>query len=350
MRKRLIPLSKPLAPASYATSIRTLRLTSLVLAAPLLSFAQAFLSPEGEGSVSILYQYSIDRLHAYEAGVTKDTGHMYWNTVVLDADYSITDRLAVRASLPFIAGKYVGTHPHQVVRGDPSTTVALDDGAYHGTVTDFRLDVRYSLTKGALKVVPDFQATIPAHPYPVFLHALYGADAREYRMGVSVARRLNPILPKMFFQGRYAFGIGQEFVKVSPKVSYGEAQLGYLLARRLIVQGSAAGLYTHNGVDWPAATYPNNLTEDQWLNHVRVSKARQLDAGGSIAYEFNRSTQFVLSLGHTFLGENTHLRYIVATVGFVRAFSTSRSEERASQSAVLPDGTKATTCTCAKSK
>ena len=129
MRKRLIPLSKPLAPASYATSIRTLRLTSLVLAAPLLSFAQAFLSPEGEGSVSILYQYSIDRLHAYEAGVTKDTGHMYWNTVVLDADYSITDRLAVRASLPFIAGKYVGTHPHQVVRGDPSTTVALDDGA-----------------------------------------------------------------------------------------------------------------------------------------------------------------------------------------------------------------------------
>jgi hypothetical protein len=330
--------------------MRTLRFITVLLGAPFLSFSQAFLSPKAEGSVSILYQYSIDRLHAYAGGATKDTGHMYWNTVVLDTDYSITDRLAVRASLPFIDGKYVGTHPHQIIPGNPATTVALDNGAYHGTVTDFRLDVRYSLTKGALRVVPDFQATIPAHPYPVFLHALYGADAREYRMGVSVARRLSPILPKAFFQSRYAFGIGQEFANISPKVSYGEAQIGYLLSHRLIVQGSAVGLYTHNGIEWPIATYPYNLTEDQWLNHVRISRSRQLDAGGGIAYEFNRSTQVVLSLGHSFWGENTHLRYIVATVGFVKAFSTARSEERASQSAVLPDGTKATTCTCAKTK
>jgi hypothetical protein len=273
--------------------MRTLRLLSILSAVPLLSFPQAFLSPKGEGTVAVLYQYGIDRLHAYDDGATKDTGHMFWNTVVLDSDYSITDRLAVRVSLPFIAGKYVGTHPHTVIRGDPTTTVALDNGAYHGTVTDFRFDVRYSLTKGALKVVPDFQATIPAHPYPVFLHALYGADAREYRMGVSLARRLNPILPRAFVQGRYGFGIGQEFAKISPKVSYGEAQIGYLLARRLIVQGS---------------------------------------------------------LGHSFFGENTHLRYLVATVGFVKAFSTGRSAEKASQNAVLPDGTKATTCTCAKTK
>jgi hypothetical protein len=328
----------------------SLRLITLLLILPGFSFAQAFLSPKAEGSVSILYQYSIDRLHAYDGGATKDTGHMYWNTVVLDTDYSITDRLAVRASLPFIAGKYVGTHPHTVIRGDPSTTVALDNGAYHGTVSDFRIDVRYSLTRGALKIVPDFQATIPAHPYPTFLHALYGADAREYRTGVSVARRLNPVLPKAFFQGRYGFGVGQEFAKISPKVSYGETQIGYLLSRRLIVQASAAGLYTHNGIVWPVATYPYNLTEDQWLNHVRISRARQLDAGGSVAYEVNRSSQFVLALGHTFLGENTHLRYLTTTIGFVKAFSTSRSAERASQNVVLPDGTKATTCTCAKSK
>ena len=330
--------------------MRTLRLLSILLAVPLVSSSQAFLSPKGEGTVAVLYQYGIDRLHAYDDGATKDTGHMFWNTVVLDSDYSITDRLAVRVSLPFIAGKYVGTHPHTVIRGDPTTTVALDNGAYHGTVTDFRFDVRYSLTKGALKVVPDFQATIPAHPYPVFLHALYGADASEYRMGVSLARRLNPILPKAFVQGRYAFGIGQEFAKISPKVSYGEAQIGYLLARRLIVQGSAAGILTHNGIRWPIATYPYNVSEDEWLNHVRISRAKQLDAGGGISYEFNRSTQVVLSLGPSFFGENTHLRYLVATVGFVTAFSTRRSAERAALNAVLPDGTKATTCTCAKTK
>jgi hypothetical protein len=329
--------------------MRNLRFVTLLSALPLAAYSQAFLSPQGEGSVSILYQYSIDRLHAFSDGSTRDSGHMYWNTVALDTDYSITDRLAVRASLPFVAGQYIGTHPHQVIRGDPATNVALDNGAYHGTVTDFRFDVRYSLTKGALKIVPDFQATIPVHPYPVFLHALYGSDAREYRIGVSLARRLDRILPRGFVQGRYGFGIGQEFVKVSPKVSYGEFQIGYLLSRHLIVQGSTAGAYTHNGIPWVAATYPNAFTEDQWLNHVRISQARILDAGGGISYEFNRSTQFVLSLGHTFWGENTHLRYVIATVGFVKAFSTSRSAERAS-SAVLPDGTKATTCTCAKTK
>jgi hypothetical protein len=330
--------------------MRVIRLLTLVLAAPFVSSSQAFLSPQGEGSVAVLYQYGIDRLHAFADGSTKDVGHMYWNTVVLDTDYSITDRLAVRASLPFVAGQYVGTHPHQIIRGDPTTTIALDDGAYHGTATDFRLDVRYSLTKGALKVVPDFQATLPAHPYPVFLHALYGADAREYRMGVSLARRLDPFLPKAFVQGRYGFGIGQEFVKISPKVSYGEFQLGYLLSRRLIVQSSVVGMYTHNGLAWNPATYPNDFTEDQWLNHARISQGRQLDAGGGIAYEFNRSTQVVLSLSHSFWGENTHLRYLVTTIGFVKAFSTGRSEERASAKAVLQDGTKATTCTCAKTK
>ena len=58
--------------------------------------------------MSILYQYSIDRLHAYADGITKDTGHMYWNTVVLDTDYSITDRLAVRYRCLLLTGNTWG--------------------------------------------------------------------------------------------------------------------------------------------------------------------------------------------------------------------------------------------------
>ena len=72
---------------------------------PISAFSQAFLSPQGEGSVSVLYQYSIDRLHAFSDGRTRDVGHMYWDTVVLDTDYSFTDRLALRVSLPFLYGK-----------------------------------------------------------------------------------------------------------------------------------------------------------------------------------------------------------------------------------------------------
>lgn len=330
--------------------MRNLKIVAIATALPVCGFAQAFLSPQGEGSVSVLYQYSIDRLHAFSDGRTRDVGHMYWNTVVLDTDYSLTDNLAVRVSLPFVDGKYVGSSPHQVMRGNPATDVKLDDGAYHGTVSDFRLDVRYSLTRGKLKVVPDFQATLPAHPYPVLLHALYGSDSREFRGGVSVGRSLDPISRKAFFQGRYGFGVSQKFANIAPMVSYGEFQLAYFLTRRLVLQGLASGTYAHNGILWDYNLWPGNLTQEQWINHARVSRGNILDAGGSIGYSFNPSTHLVLSLGHSFWGENTHLRYLVTTVGFVKAFSTPWSKERTSANAALPDETKATTCTCAKTK
>jgi len=329
--------------------MRSVPLLSALVVLPMALSGQAFLSPKGEGTASVLYQYSIDRLHAYSDGRTKDVGHMYWHTVILDTDYSLTDRLAVGVSLPFLDGKYVGSNPHQVVRGDPATAVKLDDGAYHGTVTDFRLSVRYSLRRGLFKVVPFFQATIPAHPYPVFMHALYGTDSREYRGGMSVGRTLDPILRKAYFQARYGFGVSQKFADIAPMASYGEFQVGYFVTRRVSLQGSLVGTYGHNGILWDYNLFPNNLTQDQWLNHIRVSREKLLDAGGGISYSFNRSTSLVLSLSHSLWGENTHLRYLVATVGFVKAFSAPWSRE-ASASAALPEATKATTCTCAKSK
>lgn len=332
--------------------MKSLKLVVAGMVLPAVCACQAFLSPQGEGSFSVLYQYSIDRLHAFSDGRTKDNGHMYWHTVIVDTDYSLTGRWALRASLPFLDGKYVGYSPHQVIRGNPSTSVKLDDGNYHGTVTDLRIDLRYAATTGKLKIVPDFQATLPAHPYPTFLHALYGNDSREFRAGVNIGRTLDPIAGKAFFQSRYGFGYTpQQFAGISPKVSYGEFQLGYLLSRRVVVQGVVSGEYSHNGILWDYALFPNDLTQDQWINHIRASRGKILDAGGSIGYSFNRSTNLVVSVGHSFWGQNTHLRYLVTTVGFVKAFSAPWSKEKTSADAVaLPDEKKATTCTCAKTK
>jgi hypothetical protein len=329
--------------------MRALRLLTVLFAAPISLLAQAWLSPQGDGSVTVLYQYSIDRLHAYSDGRTKDLGHMYWDTVVLDTDYSFTDRLALKVSLPYIDGKYVGHSPHTMVRGDPTTAVAEDNGSYHGTVQDVRVNVRYRVTKGEWKVVPLFEASIPTTSYPVFLHAVLGTDSREYRAGVNVGRALNPVLPKAYFQAQYAFGVSQQFANITPKVSYGEFQLGYFLTRRIALQSSAVGFYSHNGILWNYDLFPNDLTQAQWLNHIRVSRGKQLDVGGGIAYSFNRSTSVVVSMSHSLWGENTHLRYLVTTVGFVKAFSTRREGDGPPQTALLPQPKKALVCTCAKS-
>jgi len=330
--------------------MRTLKLLSFLIALPISLLAQAWISPKGEGTVSLLYQYGFDRLHAYSDGSTADKGHMFMNTVILDTDFSLTDRLAVKVSLPYITGKYVGSSPHQYVRGDPTTVVALDDGNYHGGLQDFRAEVRYSLSRGALKVTPFFLANIPTHAYPIFGHAVIGTDSREYRVGVSLGRRLNPILPKAFLQGRYAFGLSQKFLDIAPKTSYGELQLGYFLTRRLSLQGSGQLVYGHNGLVWLPGIFPNNLTDDQWHNHLRISKGMLLDVGAGIGLSLNRSTNVVVSMGHTVYGENTHVHTAVVTVGIVKAFTTKLASERDSALATLPDASKATTCTCAKSK
>ena len=159
--------------------MRAFRFLSLLSALPLSLHAQAWLSPQGDGTVSVLYQYNIDRLHSFGDGQTKDRGHTYFQAAVLNTDFSITDRLAISIGLPYIAGKYVGSSPHLLVRGEPDTAVAVDNGDYHGGFQDFRLNVRYALTRHALKIAPLFQATLPSHDYPNFGHASIGFMKRS---------------------------------------------------------------------------------------------------------------------------------------------------------------------------
>ena len=331
--------------------MRAVRVLSLLLAISLSSLAQAWLSPKGDGVVTVLYQNDIERLHSFSDGRTKDRGHTYLDAVFVNTDLSLTDKIAVSVSMPFIAGKYVGPFPHMLVRGDPSTAVALDDGNYHGGFQDFRLNVRYALSQRDLKIAPFFQATMPTNSYATLGHAAVGFNESEYRVGVSVGRRLNPILPKAFVQGQYAFGMSPAVAaNIAPKRSYAELQFGYLLSRRITLQGSSVLIWSHNGIDFDYNLFPNNLTEEQYLNHDRIARGKLLDSSGSIAYQVNRSTNFFVSVGHSFYGTNAHLRYVVTTVGFTKAFGTKLSAENTSASASLQEANKAVVCTCAKTQ
>ncbi|HEY2013766.1 MAG TPA: hypothetical protein VGH38_09715 [Bryobacteraceae bacterium] len=331
--------------------MRAVKLLPLLLAIPLALYGQAWLSPKGDGVVTLLYQNDIERLHAFGDGRTKDRGHTYLDGLYFDTDFSFTDKLAVRVSLPFIDGKYVGPYPHLLVRGQPSTEVTLDDGKFHGGFQDFRVNVRYALSQHALKIAPFFQFTRPTNDYPTLGHAAIGFNETEYRLGVNVGRRLNPILSKAFVQAQYAFGFSPVVAgNIAPKRSYGELQLGYLLNRRISFQGSSVLIYTHNGINFDYNLFPNNLTDEEYLNHDRIARGKLLDASGSMAYQLNRSTNLFFSVGHSFYGTNGHLRYVVSTVGFSKAFTTKMSAEKTSVLATLPEANKAMTCTCAKTK
>ena len=163
--------------------MRAVRFLSLLLTLPLSSLAQAWLTPQGDGTVSVLYQDDISRLHSFDDGRTKDRGHTSSQGLYVNADFSLTDRLAVQVGLPYIDAKYEGPFPHLLVRGKANTAVAVDNGSYHGGFQDFRFNLRYALTRRALKeevaagdalsspaAVRDFlRLTLAALPHEAFM-------------------------------------------------------------------------------------------------------------------------------------------------------------------------------------
>jgi hypothetical protein len=325
------------------------RLLAVLVILPSFLLAQAWVSPKDEGTVSFLYQYGFDRYHAMSQGEAVDRGHIYLQSLMLDVDYSLTDRLAVRVALPFIEGRYDGTQPHELVRGDPDTIVKIDDGHYHGGFQDFRFDLRYNVSRTRLMVTPFVSMYQPSNSYPTLGHTAAGTDQREYRAGVNLGRQLNPWLPRAYVQGRYAFGLVQEAAHVAPKRSYAEFQLGYVLSRRISLQGSTVWTHSYNGIDFINGLFPNNLTEEDYLNHDRISRVNLLDVGASTSYAVNQKTSVFLGWGRSINGTNTHLRDLVLTVGITKTFTRRYREEEAS---ALPCGEsrKTLVCTCAQSK
>jgi len=320
-----------------------------LFAVPTALSAQAWLSPKGQGTVSTLYQFGFDRYHALSQSEKVDRGHIFLHTLMADVDYSITERLAVRVALPFIQGRYSGSDAHRLVRSQPETEVKLDDGRYHGSFQDFRVDVRYNVSRKHLMITPFLQANLPSHAYPTLGHTAIGTAQREYRAGVNVGRRLDPILPKAYVQGRLAFGVLQRVANIAPKRSYAEFQFGYFLTRRLSVQGSGVWTHSYNGIDFIYGRFPDNLSDEHWLNHDRITRTRQLDFGGSASYAVNDSTAIFLGFGHSIYGANAHLRAAVVTVGVTTGFAAlSRNRKLMASDQRAP--AKALVCTCAKSR
>ena len=108
--------------------------------------------------------------------------------------------------------------------------------------------------------------------------------------------------------------------------------------------------YSHNGIDCSYDLFPNDLSDQQWLNHDRISRAKLLDLGAGVGYSFNPSTNVFFSMGHSVYGANTHLRSVVVTVGIIKGFATRLAGDIPSKRAFLPEANKAMVCTCAKSK
>src|SRR5262245_25826089 len=279
--------------------------------------AQAWLFPKGGGTVTFGYQNIFVRYHVDGTGKKFDHGHVIENVMSIDTDYSVTDRLAIKVGIPYVAARYYGPLPHQLT---PDTPPTIDYGKYHSTFQDFSFEARYNLTNRSVVLTPFFRVSIPSHSYEYLGHSAVGKDRREYRVGANVGRRLDPILRNAYVQGRYAFGMSQPILDIAMKRSYTEVQLGYILSRRLTLLGVEQSLYSHTGEvhDFsPEAVAA--LSPEELHHHDQIAKATLLDISGGVAVTLNRSTDFFISVGRSLRGTSAHLNSAVVSIGIQRS-------------------------------
>jgi hypothetical protein len=286
------------------------------------ALAQAWLAPKGEASLGVAYQNIYTRYHLFSEGEKFDGGRIRMNMVVFGLSYSFTDRLAASASVPYVSTRYDGTRPH-VAPGFKR----VDDGSYHGTFTDLRVDLRYNLLRDPAMVTPFVSAIIPTHDYPTFAHSAPSTGLKQYLVGVSVGRRLDPILEAGFAQLRYSYAFQERVLGISHDRSNADLEVGYFLTPSLGV--SAIGSYqkTHGGIELPLIGTPANdafRNTPYYVHHDQLAQSNYFNLGGIVSYALTGTVDVFASYQSTVWGRSIHATQLGLAFGMNWGFSPQR--------------------------
>jgi hypothetical protein len=245
---------------------------------------QAWLPPKGEASLSLGFSHTFASEHVDYHGNGVSPGDMIWNSVLADLSYSVTDRFAVRMTLPpVVVSKYEGAFPHPPAASHTN----LDDGAWRSTFQDFRGEVRFRATHGSIIVTPFAALIAPSHCYEYYGHPAAGRKLVEGQVGVVAGRLLDPLLPNAYVQLRYLYGKPEKVDGISHDRSQVSFDAGYLIGPAFSVRFLGLWQKTHGGwrvpIDWPART------SEQFLVHDQVGREDYLQLGGVVSYALSGS-------------------------------------------------------------
>jgi hypothetical protein len=297
---------------------RTVPLSFLALIAvaavvtPAPALAQAWLAPRGEASFSLGYMNMWVNDHVFNDGVPFDGGRIDTQAVSSSLGYAVTDRFSLSVGLPFVAARYQGDQPHA-----RNGVVTLDNGNYHGTFQDFRIEARYMATTGSLVVTPFVGVGLPSHSYEYFAHTAPGKDIKEVQGGVSIGRRLDPVLADAYFQGRYAYSVPERVLGISHNRSNFDLELGYFVTPALTVRALSFVQVSHGGFHEPY----DIVTPVDFEHHDQVARTNFFELGFGAAYALTRSLDGYASWLKTISARNTHLIAGALSVGLSVNFS-----------------------------
>lgn len=278
---------------------RLLLAAIITLAAAAHAQAQAWLPAKGETSVSIVFSDSFVDEHNLN-GLRDPNSDISTQSMLADVTFGVRDDLSITVSLPVVRSRFTST-------GTPPHPTILDDGRAHTTVTDLRVDVRYNvLNRRGLVVTPYLTTVTPSHGYEYFAHSAPGRRVNELQVGAYVGTTLDDVLPGMFVQGRYGYGIQEQFLDFSHNRSLASVESGYFATPDIRVFGMVSAQMTHGGLDmsptarleWPAA---------QWRNHDRIMRENFVNVGGGVGWSINDVVDVFGSYSKAVVARNTHV-------------------------------------------
>ena len=268
--------------------------------------AQAWLPPKGEAWLTFGYGniYSANHYMARELPTggyeNPANGPTRSQTLGVVVGYGISDRFALNVSIPFVTSIYHGSNPH---RGPNGVVLESDDGQYHGTFQDFRINLGYQALSGTVAIAPFATVVIPSNDYPTLAHAAPGKGLNQLLVGFAAGASLDRIVPRTFAEVYYDYAFVEEVIGINTNRSDFGFQAGYFLTPSLGVRFIAAGYYTHGGVPYNS---PLELPSEQRPYHDQIAKSSNVSVGGGLAYVLTGNTEVSVSYLQSIYGRTGH--------------------------------------------
>lgn len=237
--------------------------------------AQAWLPEKGSLDFALDLTSVLNKKHYTSAGVEVDAGHTDQQIVTVGASYSPADRWLVNSSLGFVNARYRGL-------GLGGHDTEIDDGSWHGTVTDLQLSVHFQVSDGPIAFAPYVGVVMPTNSYETFGHSAPGRSLEEYWIGFYTARALHEWIPRTYVQLRGNYALVEKVADVSHNRTNVGLEIGYFLNESLSARLLASRQWTHGGVHIPLP-----LTDPLFPYHDRLAEDEFVNVGAGLGWSVN---------------------------------------------------------------
>jgi hypothetical protein len=278
---------------------------------PSMVSAQAWLPEKGAFNVSFVFNDVLNLEHWLPTGEVIDVGHTRSQTYAALANYGVTDKLMVSATLPYIVTEYMGPRPSH--GGQPGFDV--DDGEEHGSFTDLRVGVHYQLLEKPFALAPFAAYVVPVTDYYVRGHAAQGRGVEEFILGLAAGKSLDPWLRRTYAQARFSYAWVEKLQDLKHDRSNLNLELGTFVTSRWNVSLYGSWQWAHGGIDVPVP--PSN---PYFKNHDALAADEFFNAGVGTGFAITPELTAYAVYMHGFSGENGHRMNQGVTIGFAYGY------------------------------